>query len=91
MRVKLQPVQQSGAWVATQVRSATASISNQTVAELEGIVSDFESLSNFKVNGVGVNASGTTVVFVENDEQLDKILEVRDQLPKLRQDRKSVV
>jgi long-chain acyl-CoA synthetase len=28
--------------------------------------------------------SGTTVLFVENDEQLDKALEVRDQLPKLR-------
>lgn len=63
VRVKLQTTQQSGAWVATQVRGATASISNQTVAELEGIVSDFVSLSNFKVNGVGVNASGTTVVF----------------------------
>ena len=28
--------------------------------------------------------SGTTVLFVENDEQLDKALEVRDQLPRLR-------
>ena len=28
--------------------------------------------------------SGTTVLFVENDEQLDKALEVRDHLPKLR-------
>lgn len=28
--------------------------------------------------------SGTTILFVEDDEQLDKALEVRDQLPKLR-------
>ena len=28
--------------------------------------------------------SGTTVLFVEDDEQLDKALEVRDQLPRLR-------
>lgn len=28
--------------------------------------------------------SGTTILFVEDDEQLDKILEVRSQLPKLR-------
>ena len=29
--------------------------------------------------------SGTSVLFVENEEQLDKALEVRDQLPRLRQ------
>jgi hypothetical protein len=63
VRVKLQPTQVSGAWVATQIRNSAVSVPDLTEAELEGIVSDFVSLSNFKVNGVSVNASGVGVAF----------------------------
>ncbi len=59
VRVKVDPTQVSGAWVASQVRSGVPSLPNSAVAEVEGIVSDFVSLSNFKLNGVGVNAGGS--------------------------------
>ena len=72
----------------------TASILSNT--NIEWVLADFAVLS---CNGVcsGIyptdaasqalylcEDSSTTVVFVENDEQLDKILEIRDQLPRLR-------
>jgi long-chain acyl-CoA synthetase len=72
----------------------TASILSNT--NIEWVLADFAVLS---CNGIcsGIyptdaasqalylcEDSSTTVVFVENDEQLDKILEIRDQLPKLR-------
>jgi hypothetical protein len=63
VRVTLQPAQQSGVWVATKIRSAVRNIEDRTEAEVEGVVSDFSSLSSFKVNGVAVDASGTAVVF----------------------------
>jgi Domain of unknown function (DUF5666) len=59
VRVKVGTSQVSGAWVASQVRSGVPSLPNSAVAELEGIVSDFVSLSNFKLNGVSVNAGGS--------------------------------
>jgi hypothetical protein len=63
VRIKLQPAQVSGAWVATQIRNSAVSVPDRAEAELEGIVSDFASLSNFKIDGVSVNAAGAGVVF----------------------------
>lgn len=59
VRVKVTAAPAGSVWTATQVRSGVASLPNSALAELEGIVSDFVSLSNFKVNGIGVNAGGS--------------------------------
>ena len=61
VRVKVNPTPVGGAWVATQVRSGVASLPNAAMAEVEGLVSNFVSLSNFKLNGVSVNAGGSVV------------------------------
>ena len=70
VRVKLLTTQQAGAWVATKLKSGVRRIEGHAEAEAEGVVSDFVSLGNFKVNGVSVDASGTNVVF-ENGSQAD--------------------
>jgi hypothetical protein len=63
VRVTLQTAQQGSTWIATKVTSNARAIADHAEAEAEGIVSDFVSLSNFKVNGVAVNAAGSGVVF----------------------------
>ena len=63
VRVKLQTVQQGTTWIATQVGSAAVQVADQTEAEVEGIITNFVSLGNFKVQGVTVDASGSSVVF----------------------------
>jgi hypothetical protein len=64
VRVHLQTVPSGGAWSATSVKVVTAhELAPDEHTEVEGIVSGFVSLSDFKVDGVPVNAGGSGVVF----------------------------
>lgn len=63
VRVKLQTAQQGSTWIATQVGSATVQIADQAEAEVEGFITEFVSLGNFKVQGITIDASGSNVVF----------------------------
>jgi hypothetical protein len=63
VRVKLQTAPASGVWVATQVSAAARHVPDQAHTEAEGFVTDFASLGSFKVNGLQVDASGSTVAF----------------------------
>lgn len=64
-RVTLLTVPQGGAWIATRVRTAAAPrpIADAVEVELEGVVTDFMSLANFRINGTQVDASGAGVEF----------------------------
>ncbi|HEV7914441.1 MAG TPA: DUF5666 domain-containing protein [Albitalea sp.] len=64
-RVQLQTAQQAGRWVATRIRTGLPGIADGLDAEVEGYVTDFASLADFKVRGVSVDASGAGVVFVK--------------------------
>lgn len=64
VRVKLQTLQQGTTWIATQVGSAAVQVADRAEAEVEGFITDFVSLASFKVQGVAVDASGASVVFV---------------------------
>lgn len=64
VRVKLRTTQEAGAWVATKIKPGVRRIEERTEAEAEGFVTDFVSLSNFKVDGLAVDASGAAVSFV---------------------------
>lgn len=63
VRVQLQTTQQSGVWIATSVHSGKRAVPDSARSEVEGIVTDFVSLSNFKVGGITVDASGAGVSF----------------------------
>jgi hypothetical protein len=65
VKVKLATVPVDGAWVATKLRSGEREIEveDRDEAEVEGTVSGFVSLADFKVGGVPVDASGATVSF----------------------------
>ena len=63
VRVVLQTTQQAGVWLATEVRSAERDTGDVTAAEVEGVVSGFQSLSSFRLNGFNVNAAGGGVTF----------------------------
>lgn len=60
-RVELQATPQSGQWVATRISTALPGLLDGIEVELEGHVGNFASLSNFKVKGVTVDASGPVV------------------------------
>jgi len=62
-RVDVLAVQQGGVWIATKVRTDKPEIDDGAEAEVEGIVNDFVSLADFRVNGVAVDASGSDVKF----------------------------
>jgi hypothetical protein len=66
-RVELRTQQQAGRWVATRIATGLPvlpAIPEDKAVEIEGFVTDFKSLANFKVDGgVAVDASGAGVVF----------------------------
>ena len=66
-RVDLQTAQQGGSWVATRVRTVLPGVIEGARTEVEGYVTNFVSLASFKVDGVGVDASGAGVAFVKGD------------------------
>ena len=63
VRVKLSTIRQGSVWVATKVRTSVQKIPDHAEVELEGFVTDFVSLANFKVNGIAVDASSVGIVF----------------------------
>ncbi|QPC30678.1 hypothetical protein IS481_13035 [Caldimonas thermodepolymerans] len=63
VRVVLQTAQQGGNWVATALASAARTVDDMATAEIEGYVSDFQSLADFRVDGIPVDASGAQVEF----------------------------
>jgi hypothetical protein len=64
VRVHLRTTAAGGVWTATSVKVVTPhELAQDEHTEVEGIVSDFVSLSDFKVDGVPVNAGGSGVVF----------------------------
>jgi Domain of unknown function (DUF5666) len=63
LKAKLSTTEQAGAWVATELRSEVHHVQEQAEAEVEGFVSDFVSLAQFKVGGITVDASGASVEF----------------------------
>ncbi|WP_280156198.1 DUF5666 domain-containing protein [Piscinibacter sp. XHJ-5] len=64
-RVELQKAQQGGRWIATRIRTALPGLLDGIAVELEGYVGGFNSLADFKVKGVTVNASGSGVEFTK--------------------------
>ena len=60
VKVKLQPLQQAGVWIATQLKTGARAVPDAARSEVEGIVTDLASLSSFRVDGVLVNASGAS-------------------------------
>jgi len=64
VRVKLATAQQGGLWVLAHANAAPPPMApDDAQAELDGYITDFASLANFKVNGTTVDASGTGVSF----------------------------
>ncbi|MCM5679518.1 DUF5666 domain-containing protein [Schlegelella sp. S2-27] len=63
VRALLQTTQQSGAWVATELRDSRREVEDVEAAEVEGYVSGFASLAEFQVDGLPVDASGAGVDF----------------------------
>lgn len=63
VRALLQTTQQSGAWVATELRDTRREVEDVEAAEVEGYVSGFTSLAEFQVDGLPVDASGAGVDF----------------------------
>jgi Domain of unknown function (DUF5666) len=61
VRVKLQTVQIADAWVATRIKSGVRSMGDHSEAEVKGTVTDFKSKSDFKVNGISVDATNATI------------------------------
>ena len=60
VKVKLQPVQQAGVWIATQLKAGGRAVPDAARSEVEGIVTELASLASFRVGGVPVNASGAS-------------------------------
>lgn len=66
VRAKLDPVQATGVWAALRIKSAEPRLPDheRQEAELEGVITTYTSKADFKVNGLPVDASASTVVFV---------------------------
>jgi hypothetical protein len=66
VRAKLDPVQATGVWAAVRIKSAEPRLHDheRQEAELEGVITTYSSKADFKVNGLPVDASASTVVFV---------------------------
>ena len=62
-RVELQTVPQAGTWIATRLHTSLPVLAERVQAEVEGYVTGFASLSEFTVDGVRVDASGSGVQF----------------------------
>src|SRR5205807_1389395 len=63
VRATLQAAQQGNTWVATKLQTEQRPLEDGTEAEIEGFVTDFVSLSSFKINGTAIDASGSSVTF----------------------------
>ena len=63
VRAVLQTTQQSGAWAATELLDAQRQVADVTAAEVQGVVSGFQSLASFRLNGFSVDASAANVAF----------------------------
>lgn len=63
VRVLLQTSQQAGAWVATELRNAEREVEDVQAAEVEGFVSGFQTLADFEVDGLPVDAAAAGVEF----------------------------
>jgi len=61
MRVQVQTVPTGGAWVATQLRDGVNRIVDRNDARIEGLISDFSSVTQFSVDGVSIDASHASV------------------------------
>jgi hypothetical protein len=59
VRVTLSKVAVVGVWSATKLSSTALNLTEGGQVEVEGVVTDFVSLANFKVNGQLVDASGS--------------------------------
>jgi cytochrome c-type biogenesis protein CcmE len=62
-RVELQSARQAGVWVASRLHTSLPVLAERVKADIEGYVTDFASLADFRINGTRVDASGTNVVF----------------------------
>lgn len=64
LRAKLEKTQVNGFWVALRLKASVHKVEdrdhNEESAEIEGFVTDFTSISSFKVNGLAVDASKAT-------------------------------
>jgi hypothetical protein len=69
VRVKLHTVPQAGTWTATRLDAGMRQAPDLAETELEGFVTDFTGLSSFKVNGMPVDASASTVTFEDGTAQ----------------------
>jgi hypothetical protein len=62
-RVELRTAPRDGRWIATRVSTPLPAIPESVVTELEGFITDFQSLARFRVDGAIVDASGPGVEF----------------------------
>ena len=63
VRATLLAAQQDGVWVATKLRTDARTVADGTDTEIEGFVTDFVSPASFKINGIAIDASGSSVTF----------------------------
>jgi hypothetical protein len=63
VRASLQTIPKGAVWTATGLFGNSPVVADGAQTELEGYITDFVSISNFKVAGVAVNASGSGLVF----------------------------
>jgi hypothetical protein len=79
-RVELRTVPEDGRWVATRVSTPLPAIPESVATELEGFITDFESLARFRVDGAIVDASGPGVEFERgNGSQLGNGVQIEVQ------------
>ena len=60
VRVRVQPAQVAGAWVATRLDAAGPRVDDADAAEIEGSITTFTSSTSFSVDGIAVDASKAT-------------------------------
>ncbi len=63
VRASLQTISRGAVWTATALSVNAPVVAEGAQTELEGFITDFVSISNFKVAGVVVNAGGSGVLF----------------------------
>ena len=57
VRVKLQPTQAAGAWIAVKLQSGVRSVEDHDEAEIKGRITAFTSPTRFSVDGIAVDAT----------------------------------
>lgn len=63
VRVTLSTTPSGTAWNAARIRKADLSLGEGNKVEIEGVISDYVSKANFKVNGVSIDARGSDFTF----------------------------